>query len=92
MCIRDRYLKSDFGLNLPHYKSAAYDALVTRAALETETSARRAALEQAERVMLAEHPLMPLYFYVNKHLVKPQVLGWYDNVMNVTYSKDLGLK
>ena len=23
--------------------------------------------------MLAEHPLMPLYFYVNKHLVKPQV-------------------
>jgi oligopeptide transport system substrate-binding protein len=87
-----QYLKSDFGLNLPHYKSAAYDALVTRAALETETGARRAALEQAERVMLAEHPLMPLYFYVNKHLVKPQVLGWYDNVMNVTYSKDLGLK
>jgi len=41
--------------------------------------------------MLADHPLMPLYFYVNKHLVKPAVRGWYDNVMNVTYSKDLGL-
>jgi len=23
--------------------------------------------------------------------VKPEVLGWYDNVMNVTYSKDLAL-
>jgi oligopeptide transport system substrate-binding protein len=41
--------------------------------------------------MLADHPLLPLYFYVNKHLVKPQVLGWYDNVMNVVYSRDLAL-
>jgi oligopeptide transport system substrate-binding protein len=86
-----QYLKSDFGLNLPHYRSAAYDALLTRAAAEADLSARRALLEQAERVMLADHALMPLYFYVNKHLVKPAVLGWYANVMNVTYSKDLGL-
>jgi oligopeptide transport system substrate-binding protein len=86
-----QYLKSDFGLNLPHYKSAAYDALLTRAAAEADLNARRALLEEAERVMLADTALMPLYFYVNKHLVKPAVLGWYDNVMNVTYSKDLGL-
>ena len=86
-----QYLKSDFGLNLPHYQSAAYDALLTRAAAEVDPGRRRALLEEAERVMLADTPLLPLYFYVNKHLVKPQVLGWYDNVMNVTYSKDLGL-
>ena len=36
---------------------------------------RRALLEQAERLMLADHPLLPLYFYVNKHLVKPEVRG-----------------
>ena len=87
-----QYLKSDFGLNLPRYKSAAYDALLTRAAAEVDQGRRRALLEEAERTMLADHPLLPLYFYVNKHLVKPQVLGWYDNVMNVTYSRDLGLK
>jgi hypothetical protein len=28
---------------------------------------------------------------VNRHLVSPRVLGWYDNVMNVTYTKDLSL-
>ena len=87
-----QYLKGDFALNLPRYKSAAYDALVTRAAAEVDQGRRRALLEEAERTMLADHALMPLYFYVTKHLVKPQVLGWYDNVMNVTYSKDLGLK
>jgi oligopeptide transport system substrate-binding protein len=87
-----QYLKSDFGLNLPRYRSAAYDALLARAAAEADAARRRALLEEAERVMLADHPLIPLYFYVNKHLVKPAVTGWYDNVMNVTYSRDLGLK
>ena len=35
--------------------------------------------------------MLPLYFYVNKHLVKPWVRGWTDNVMNIVYSKDLQL-
>ena len=52
----------------------------------------RELLQSAERVMLRDHPLMPIYFYVNKHLVKPEVEGWYDNVMNVVYSKDLSLR
>jgi oligopeptide transport system substrate-binding protein len=53
---------------------------------------RRDLLEEAERTALHDHPLIPIYFYVNKHLVKPEVQGWYDNVLNVVYSKDLGLR
>jgi oligopeptide transport system substrate-binding protein len=87
-----QYLKSDFGVNLPHYKSPEYDALLARAAAETDASKRRALLEEAERLMLRDTPLIPLYFYVNRHLVKPEVEGWYDNVMDVVYSKDLGLR
>ena len=41
--------------------------------------------------LLADVPLIPLYFYVSKHLVAPRVSGWYDTVMNVTYSRDLSL-
>jgi len=84
-------LKSDFGVNLPHYSSPRYDALLRSAALQQAPLLRSALLEEAERVMLADHPLLPLYFYVNKHLVKPEVRGWYDNVMNVVYSRDLAL-
>jgi oligopeptide transport system substrate-binding protein len=84
-------LKSDFGINLTHYRSPQYDRLLERAAAEVDPLKRRELLESAERRMLADHPLLPLYFYVNKHLVKPQVHGWYDNVMNVVYSKDLRL-
>jgi oligopeptide transport system substrate-binding protein len=86
-----QYLKGGFGINLPHYSSAAYDALLDEASRQTDASKRRTLLEQAERAMLADHPLIPLYFYVNKHLVKPEVQGWYDNVMNVVYSQDLAL-
>ncbi|HEY1875437.1 MAG TPA: peptide ABC transporter substrate-binding protein [Steroidobacteraceae bacterium] len=84
-------LKSDFGVNLTHYASPRYDALLRGAALQQDPLLRGALLEEAERVMLADHPLLPLYFYVNKHLVKPEVVGWYDNVMNVVYSRDLAL-
>jgi len=87
-----QYLKSDFGVNLPHYSNSTYDALLTTAARQQDPLTRSALLEEAERVMLADHPLIPIYFYVNKHLVKREVEGWYDNVMNVVYSKDLGLR
>ena len=43
-----QYLKSDFGVNLPHYHSAAYDALLAQAANEADAGRRRALLEQAE--------------------------------------------
>jgi oligopeptide transport system substrate-binding protein len=82
-------LQTGFGINLTGYSNPRYDALLSRAVQETDAARRRALLEEAERLMLADHPLLPLYFYVNKHLVKPHVEGWADNVMNVQYSKDL---
>jgi oligopeptide transport system substrate-binding protein len=86
-----QYFKSNFGVNLTHYHNAAYDDLLNRAAVEVDPAKRRALLEQAEQVMLQDQPVIPIYFYVSKHLVKPRVTGWYSDIMNVTYSKDLGL-
>lgn len=87
-----QYFKSNFGINLPRYRSAEYDSLLESASVETDADKRRDLLQQAEAVVLRDHAVMPIYFYVNKHLVKPEVDGWYDNVMNVVYSKDLGLR
>ncbi len=83
-------LKGGFGINLPRYENAAYDAALVAAGAVSGTE-RAAKLAEAERQLLADVPLIPLYFYVSKHLVAPRVHGWYDNVMNVTYSKDLTL-
>lgn len=85
-------LEGGFGINLPRYASADYDALLARARTAADPAERAALLAQAERVMLADVPLIPLFFYVSKHLVAERVEGWYDNVMNVTYSKDLRIR
>ena len=86
-----QYFKGNFGINTAKYQSAEYDRLLTGAAAEADPGKRRELLQGAERVLLTDQPLIPLYFYVNKHLVSPRVRGWYDNVMNVTYSRDLDL-
>jgi oligopeptide transport system substrate-binding protein len=82
-------LESGFGINLPRYANAGYDALLTRAANDSDASTRRGLLQRAEAMMLADQPLIPLYFYVAKHLVSSRVEGWHDNAMNVVYSKNL---
>jgi hypothetical protein len=84
-------LRSDFGINLVHYKNTEYDARLDAAQATADVGLRRQQLEQAERIALHDVPLIPLYFYITKHLVAPRVRGWYDNVMNVVYTKDLAL-
>jgi oligopeptide transport system substrate-binding protein len=80
-------MHSGSGLNDTGYASAAYDALVDEAAAEPDAARRRALLEQAERVLLEDLPVLPLYFYVSKHLVKPTVTGWQPNIMDHHYSR-----
>jgi oligopeptide transport system substrate-binding protein len=84
-------LQTGFGINLTGYSNPRYDALLAEATRQPDPARRRALLEESERAMLADTPVLPLYFYVNKHLVQPYVHGWRDNVMNVQYSKDLRL-
>jgi oligopeptide transport system substrate-binding protein len=77
--------------NMPGYENEEYDALMQQAAEQVDPKRRRYFLEEAERVLLADHPVIPLYFYVSKHLVSPDVGGWGDNVLDYHYSQHLSL-
>jgi oligopeptide transport system substrate-binding protein len=77
------------GQNDVGYASPVYDELIEQAALTADPARRRALLEAAERQLLADMPLIPLYFYVSKRLVKPWVGGYAPNIMDHHYSKDL---
>ena len=85
-------LGTGFAANMPAYSSEQYDSLMQRAADETDPERRRLYLEEAERVMLADHPTIPIYFYVSKHLISPEVDGWGDNVLDYHYSRHLSFK
>ena len=41
--------------------------------------------------MLEQYPVLPLYFTVSKHLVKPWVQGFETSVLNHTYSRHLSI-
>ena len=84
-------LQSDSASNMPRYASEDYDALLARAAAQVDPERRRLYLEEAERIMLSDHPLIPLYVFVSKHLVSPAVSGWGDNVLDYHYSQHLSL-
>jgi oligopeptide transport system substrate-binding protein len=82
----ERMLSSS-GLNDTGYDNPDYDKRVRQAAGEGDPARRRAALEEAERILLEDLPVLPLYFYVSKHLVKPHVTGWQPNIMDHHYSR-----
>jgi len=85
-------LQGGSAANLPRYESAEFDALMVRAADQADPGQRKLYLEEAERVMLADYPVIPLYFYVSKHLVSPELEGWGDNVLDYHYSQQLSFK
>jgi oligopeptide transport system substrate-binding protein len=59
-----------------------YDALIAAAAREVDREKRMAIFVEAERMLMDELPIIPIYFYVSKNLVKPHVRGFYNNVID----------
>lgn len=76
--------QNDFG-----YDSPRYDALLAAASAEPDIALRAQHLQEAERVLLADQPLMPLYFYVTKRMVKPWVQGYEGNIMDHIHTRHL---
>ena len=71
------------------YSNPRYDALLAAAAREADPQQRMDMLAEAERVMLEDMPIVPLYFYVSKKMVKPWVAGMEANIMDHHHSRHL---
>ena len=77
--------------NFGHWSSARYANLLADAAAETDVSRRRQLLQQSEQLMLGDYPLLPVYFYVTRRLVRPHVSAPPINPMNRNYSRNFGV-
>jgi ABC-type oligopeptide transport system substrate-binding subunit len=78
--------------NYARFSNPDYDRLMGEASVTSEQDKRTQLLAQAERVVLQEMPFLPMYFYVSKNLVSTRVKGWEDNLLNITYVKNLLLE
>ncbi|HEY7384991.1 MAG TPA: peptide ABC transporter substrate-binding protein [Beijerinckiaceae bacterium] len=73
--------------NFGRWHDPDYTRLLESAANETDAARRRETLQRAEALMLQDYPLLPVYFYVTRRLVQPQVQAPPINPMNRTYSR-----
>jgi ABC-type oligopeptide transport system substrate-binding subunit len=87
-----KLFESSNSSNLTGYSNASFDDLMSLARKEVNESKRRILLEKAELLMLGDHPVIPLYFYVSKHLISSRIVGWQDNILNIHASQYLGLR
>jgi oligopeptide transport system substrate-binding protein len=75
-------LHSMSGQNDTGYSNPEYDRLVAASQTAHDPHARMQLLQEAERVMLADMPILPLYIYVRARLVQPWVGGYEPNIMD----------
>ena len=77
-------------LNHTFYAGARFDELMSAAAIAAPAR-RMELLQQAEAQLIQDMPVIPLYYYVSRHLVNPAVRGYRDNVRDIHLSRYLGL-
>jgi len=63
-------------LNYPHWKNPDYDRLVAGAAQIGSVTERNAAYQSAEKILIDDMPLIPLYFNAQNFLLQPRVKNW----------------
>ena len=69
--------------------SERYDQLCRQAVSETDAQRRFDLLAQAEGILLDEAPIVPLYYYTNRYMVRPNVKGLVMHPRNMVMLKSV---
>jgi oligopeptide transport system substrate-binding protein len=75
-------MTSDDGNNQTGWKNAEYDKLIAAAANTGDQAKRYEYFQRCADILAAECPLIPIYFYNRNNLRRPEVKGWYGNVLD----------
>ena len=81
---------SDSALNTTFYSNLEFDQTVASTHLVSGV-ARMELLRKAESVLMQDMPVIPLYYYVSRHLVNTRITGFADNVRDVHLSRYLAI-
>lgn len=80
------------GNNDTGWSNARYDALVRKASTATTQAERLTTYKEAETILLQEMPIIPIYYYVTRHLVSPAVKGMSSNILDYIAFREISLE
>jgi oligopeptide transport system substrate-binding protein len=83
--------RSDNELNTTFYANPDFDEIMRRADAQ-QGEDRLRSLEQAEALLVRDMPVIPLYYYVSRHLVMAQVRGFQPNARDIHLSRYMSLE
>jgi oligopeptide transport system substrate-binding protein len=81
---------ADNSLNYTFYEGSDFELLMKSASMASGQT-RMELLHRAEDQLLKDMVVIPLYYYVSRHLVRPEISGFTDNVRDVHLSRYLGV-
>jgi len=68
--------------NQTGWSNPDYDRLIAEASQTGDQTARYAAFQKAEAILLEDAPILPIYFYTHAFLIRPSVKGWYPTILD----------
>lgn len=80
------------GNNDARYHNPAYDRLVELAKSTRDPVKRLQAMHAAEKILMDDAVIIPIYFYTNAILAKPKVKGYIRSVLGPIYFKEAYLE
>ncbi|RIE06487.1 peptide ABC transporter substrate-binding protein [Candidatus Cryosericum terrychapinii] len=69
------------GNNGTGWSNKTYDDLISKAKVTTDPVARMATLHDAEKILMTDLPIMPIYFYTNPVLITKHVMNFYQSTL-----------
>jgi len=73
--------------NRTNWGDPRYDEFIALAGRESDKAKRLEHLQAAERLLMEELPILPIYSYVTKNMVNPRLGGFYENMLDEHFPK-----
>lgn len=73
--------------NKTGWGNSKYDELIQKSKYEVDPAVRRAQLEEAERILMDELPILPIYSYVTQNIVNPRLGGFPGNLLDEQFPR-----
>ncbi len=73
---------TDGGNNRAGWSNKQYDKLMKKASTTVDNKERYELFKEAEDILINQAPIIPLFYYTSLFLKKPEVKGWYPNILD----------